>query len=182
MLYVIEPYAIDKNLGRAYNDHIRHYDAEDWICIKDIDVTFLTPDAISHIHEYTQRHPEAGLFTCFTNRIANPEQLLHRRMSNVDSMKYHIRIAKIQQHQHLYDVTKLTRPVSGFLMVIKKETWDQVKFTEDMLCLGVDNDYHRRLAAAGKQVLRMNGIYVWHTYRILTGRRDKSHLTAPTVI
>lgn len=175
MLYVIEPYSLNKNLGEAYNDHIRHYSADDWLCIKDVDTTFLTPDAVRHIHEYTQLYPDTGLFTCFTNRVANREQLLGGLISNVEGMKTHLRIA-INQKRYLYEYKELVKPISGFLMVVKKSTWDEIKFSEDMMCLGVDNDYHNRLVSAGKSVRRMNGIYVWHTYRLLVGKSNKSHL------
>lgn len=171
-MYIVEPYAKDKNLGRAYNETIRKLDG--WILIKDYDVLILLPETIRQIEHYTTLFPETGLFTCYTNRIANSEQLLNGVDSN-DSIRHHINLAK-QQQSKLYTVTELVKPISGMLMVIHKNTWNEIKFSEEMLCLGVDNDYHNRLKEAGKSVLRMNGIYVWHTYRLDKGVKDKAHL------
>lgn len=176
MIYTIEPFSLAKNLGQAYNDQIRHYSAEDWLIIKDIDTLFLLPDTVRHIHHYTEMFPSTGLFTCFTNRVGNKQQLLFNQFNNNADMRHHLAKAK-NQTASLYRVTPMTKPISGFLMVIKKATWDVVQFSEDMQCLGVDNDYHNRLRHAGKSIYRMNGVYVWHTYRLLNGRRDKSHLT-----
>ena len=174
-IHTLAPFSLSKNLGAAYNDAIRRFDADDWLIVKDTDVLFLTPDTARHIHEYTQRYPDAGLLTCYTNRVANREQLLGGRFLNIDNMRYHLSMAKIQE-RNLYQVKVLERPISGFVMVIKKATWDLVQFSENMKCLGVDNDYDERLRAAGFSILLMQGVYVWHTYRFLNGRRDVKHL------
>lgn len=174
MISVISPYSIDKNLGKAYNEQIRQCNYDDWIIIKDYDVLFLLPETIRHIHEYTRLYPDTGLFTCYTNRIANRNQLLDGRVSDNDSIRYHIALAK-QQQGELYKITELNTPVSGMLMVIKK-TCDQIKFSEDGLCLGVDEDYCKRLLERGKSIVRMEGIYVFHTYRLDKGIKNKDHL------
>ncbi len=174
MLHILEPYRQDKNLGRAYNDAIRYYEEEDWICLKDYDTLFLLPDTIRQIDQYTHLYPGAGILTCYTNRIANSEQLTGLSCIENDSIRNHIKRAKSQEME-LFNVTELTKPISGFLMVIKKKTWHSVKFDEG--CLGVDNQYHKKIVAAGLKVLRMNGIYVWHTYRLIGGIKDKTHLT-----
>ena len=173
MLHIIEPYREDKNLGLAYNEAMSRFDEDDWICLKDYDTLFLLPSTIKHIHEYTNHNPNAGILTCYTNRIANSEQLLKEKCDSNDSIRYHINIAQ-KRERLLYSTTKLKNPISGFLMVIKKSTWDRIKFDDG--CLGVDNKYHLKIVAAGMDVLRMNGIYVWHTYRLINGIRDKKHL------
>jgi GT2 family glycosyltransferase len=152
---------------------MKYYNADDWVCLKDHDTLFLLPDTIRHISRYTELYPNAGILTCYTNRLANGEQLLGLRCDEIDAIKYHIRLAK-QREQALYDTTLLLKPISGFLMVIRKSIWDRVKFDDG--CLGVDNKYHLKIVAAGLYVLRMNGIYVWHTYRLLNGVKNKSHL------
>ena len=173
MLHIVEPYDNEKNLGRAYNEAMRYYPEMDWVCLKDHDTLFLLPDTIRHISRYTELNPDAGILTCYTNRLANGEQLLGYRCDENDMIRHHIKMAKTRE-QALYDTTLLLKPISGFLMVIRKSTWDRVKFDEG--CLGVDNKYHLKIVAAGLDVLRMNGIYVWHTYRLINGVRDKKHL------
>src|SRR5678810_234061 len=76
MLHIIEPYDNEKNLGRAYNEAMKYYNADDWVCLKDHDTLFLLPDTIRHISRYTELFPNAGILTCYTNRLANREQLL----------------------------------------------------------------------------------------------------------
>ena len=173
MLHIVSPYDNEKNLGRAYNEAMKYYNADDWVCLKDHDTLFLLPDTIRHISHYTELFPNAGILTCYTNRLANGEQLLGLRVSENDSIRSHIEIARLRERS-LYDTTLLLKPISGFLMVIRKSTWDRVKFDDG--CLGVDNKYHLKIVAAGLDVLRMNGIYVWHTYRLINGVRDKKHL------
>ena len=173
MLHIISPYDNEKNLGRAYNEAMKYYNADDWVCLKDHDTLFLLPDTIRHISRYTELNPDAGILTCYTNRLANGEQLLTMMCDNNDSIRTHIKLATGQE-RHLYNTTLLLKPISGFLMVIRKSTWDRVKFDDG--CLGVDNKYHLKIVAAGMDVLRMNGIYVWHTYRMATNIRDKKHL------
>ncbi len=174
-VHTLTPFSLFKNLGRAYNEAMRMLAPDDWAILKDQDVLLLTPDTIRHIHEYTQRFPEAGLMTCWTNRISNVEQLYRGKISHDPNIRTHLVIAK-HQEEKLYQVTELVKPISGFIMVLKKSTWDRIKFTENLKCLGVDNDYHKRIRAIGMPVLRMDGIYVFHTYRMLTRTRDKTHL------
>ena len=173
MLHIVEPYDNERNLGAAYNKTMSYFGQDDWVCLKDHDTLFLLPDTIRDIGRYCEYNPDAGVLTCFTNRIANNEQLLGYRNDENDMIRHHIDIARRRQ-QGLYTTSILTKPISGFLMVIRKSTWDRVKFDDG--CLGVDNKYHLKIVAAGMDVLRMNGIYVWHTYRLINGVRDKKHL------
>jgi GT2 family glycosyltransferase len=175
MIHIVKPYDLDKNLGKAYNESMKYYNDEDWIVLMDYDTLFLTPTTVKHIARYIELYPETGLFTCFTNRIANREQMLKRKCDERDSIKIHIDIAKSLE-KNLYKATRLTKLISGFLMVIKKSTWNKFKFREDMMCLGVDHDYHEQLNEAGMKVLRMDGLYVFHIYRMAYGIKDKDHL------
>lgn len=175
MLAGIFPYAADKNLGRAYNEQISRYHDDDWLMITDYDVLILLHDTIVHIGEYTLRFPETGVFTCFTNRLANKTQLLNARVNEDDRIKNHIQLAALQK-KHLYQVTELTGAISGMLMVIKKSTWNEIKFPDNGLCLGVDNIYCNSIMESGRKVLRMDGVYVWHTYRLIDGIKSRKHL------
>ena len=98
-------------------------------------------------------------------------------------MNHHLNIASIICEQ-LYKVTALRGFVSGFCMVIPRSVWVNHKFAEQQVysdrgptnMLGVDNDFTNRIRAAGIPVLRMDGLYIWHTYRLLQGDNDKTHL------
>jgi GT2 family glycosyltransferase len=176
-VHILKPYSIEKNLGRAYNESVSLIPDGDWACLMDYDTMFLTPDCGKILHDYAIAFPVAGLFTCLTNRIhpLAKDQLYLGDVNEDTDIRAHIKIAE-KVKQDLYDTTTLNIPISGFLMMIKKETWKDVKFTEDKKCLGVDNDYCYRLMDNGRSIVRMDGLYVFHTYRLQNGIGNKEHL------
>lgn len=175
-VHVLIPYSLDKNLGKAYNESMRLIPDGDAACFIDWDVQFLTHDAIRIIHQYFAEHPDC-LLTCFTNRVSkySIKQLLRGQISEDTDMRSHYALAEAQKAQ-LYCTTRILRDISGMLMVIPKSLWIQHPFPENGQCLGVDTMYGRQLLAAGKKILRMDGLYVFHGYRLMTGVKDKRHL------
>lgn len=176
MIHVKIPFDLDKNLGRAYNVAFEDLEERDWVCLIDHDVMLLTPDAIRIMYEYTKNFPETGIFTCYTNRI-HPlavDQLLDGKVSENTCMKYHVERAYNQKRFGI-TVTEIKHVISGFLMLVSKKTWHQIKFPETMKCLGVDNFYSQAIMEAGKKIYRMDSLYVWHSYR-LNDIKDKTHL------
>lgn len=176
MIHVKIPFDLDKNLGRAYNVAFEDLEERDWVCLIDHDVMLLTPDAIRIMYEYTKNFPEAGIFTCYTNRLhpMAPDQLLDGKVSENTCIKYHMERAYNQKRFGI-TVSEIKHVISGFLMLISKKTWHQIKFPETMKCLGVDNFYSQAIMEAGKKIYRMESLYVWHSYR-LNDIKDKTHL------
>ena len=196
MILDIIPYSTDKNLGKSYNDAFRNTSDEvTHICFRDGDTCWLTSDYGVHLAEYVRLHPNA-VFTCWTNRINEKAEqqskaifdkfdfkggLINARES--DSFKSHLVCAE-NYKKYLYQTTSLHGFVSGFCMVIPRSVWVNHKFAEKQVysdrgptnMLGVDNDFTNRVRSAGVQVLRMDGIYMFHIYRMLQGDHDKSHL------
>lgn len=169
----ISPYRADKNLGKAYNDAIKPLDG--WICITDYDVLFLLPETCRMIEEYTKKYPDTGIFTCFTNRIHPLAKMqLNGDVSEDFDVRNHIDIAKKFKENSL-KVTEITTVISGFLMVIHKNTWKEIRFSEDGKCLGVDNDFSARVLKSGRKIYRMDSVYVFHIYRS-SNIKDKQHL------
>lgn len=182
MILTCTPYRQDRNLGLAYNQAFGLIQDEDWLIITDYDVLLLLPDQISHIHEYINRYPEAGMFVCWGNRTYHSNAQLYggpvptpEQVNKDDYIIRNIEIAK-KCYANLYKVTEVKQNISGFLMAIPKRTWNEIKFTEDLKCLGVDTLFSQRMLNAGKKILRMDGIFVFHTYRIEKNIRDKTHL------
>lgn len=177
MIRIVKPYSVVKNLGQAYNQAMHEIPDNSWACLCDLDTAFLTPDAGQILWAYTERFPNTGIFTCFTNRLHTLafKQLLNGVCSENTNMKDHIRIAE-DQKKNLYQVTEIKHEISGFLMMVKKETWNKIKFPEIGKCLGVDNIFSTRILEAGKNILRMDGLYVWHSYRLANGVLNKDHL------
>lgn len=170
------PYSTEKDLGKAYNDYMRLIPDGDAACVRDGDTLFLTPDWGTIIQNYADKHPDAVL-VCYTNRIhpLAKEQLLY----GIVSQEYDIEW-KISLSNHLsdraYNTTPCTGPLSGFLMVIPKSVWQKVPFREGVGLLGVDTFFYKDLRAAGVPILRMDGLYIWHTYRLDKDIKDTTHL------
>lgn len=193
MILDITPYSTKKNLGKAYNEVMSLAPDNSHVCLRDGDTCWLTPDYGVHIAEYVRLYPNAVL-TCWTNRIHEKaeQQAIHEvtayvgewlsiGVRNCTDMGSQIEVAKNYQ-KHLYQVTPLHGFVSGFCMIVPKSVWLDHKFAEKQVyedrgphnLLGVDNDFTNRVRAAGIPVLRMDGIYIWHTYRLLDN--SKKHL------
>lgn len=178
MVHCITPYREDKNLGLAYNNAMQQIPDADWACITDWDVNFLLPETIAHLNEYSRLFPDTGMFTCYASRTHHINagiQMFGNTASEDRDYLHHIEIAKTQTGQ-LYTVTEINRFISGFLMMISKETWNKYKFVDNMKCLDVDNIYSNKILQADLPIRRMNGVYVWHTYRLGKDIKDVKHL------
>ncbi len=177
MILTASPYRKDKNLGKAYNNFFKLLGPDDWGCLVDGDVCFVTPSWGSIIEGYVERYSSAGLFTCWTNRVHASQriQLLGGKQSDNWDIISHREKALTLENQ-LWRVTELHSVISGMVMVISKRVWEEVGgFTERRRCLGVDNDFSMRLFNSGYKILRMDGLYVFHLYRP-KNVLDKSHL------
>ncbi|HTD94611.1 MAG TPA: hypothetical protein VK644_12385 [Chitinophagaceae bacterium] len=176
-VHISIPYRTDKNLGKAYNEAMARIPDGDAACFIDYDVQLLTPDAGAIIQKYAEIYPDA-LLTCYTNRISplSARQLLLGIVSEDPDIRNHIRLAECQRNLNAYNVTPIIRDISGFLMVIPKSLWQEHPFDDNGACLGVDTYYGRKIRAAGKQILRMDALYVFHAYRLLQGIGNKTHL------
>lgn len=176
-VHILKPYRNDRNLGLAYNEAMAMLPADDWACLCDLDTCFLTPDAGSILHHYAVLNPDAGILTCFTNRISplSKGQLLDSTISENTDMKHHAQIAEFQK-KFLFETAEINRDISGFLMVVSKKTWQQIPFPETGKTLGIDTAFGRSIRSAGLKIQLMMGLYIWHSYRLLNGITDKKHL------
>lgn len=171
------PYILDKNFGGAYNNEfMRHTSDDDFVCARDGDTMFLTSDWGEIIFNYAYQNPSAVMI-CYTNRIHRlaTDQLLFGKPIDNPDINYHIALAK-KQKEKLYQVSPTTSALSGFLVLIPKKIWNIVKFREGCNLLGVDTGFFKDVRAAGFDVLRMDGLYVFHTYRIDKDIKDDTHL------
>lgn len=194
MIFDCIPYSTEKNLGKAYNKFMSLLPEDSHACLRDGDSCWLTPDYGMHLAEYVRLYPTA-ILTCWTNRINElaeqqyqgvcltppfgSSQPVSMKLRDVNNMADHLRAAEYQL-KDLYHVTSLHGFVSGFCMIIPKSVWNIHKFAEQQVyedrgpnnLLGVDNDFTNRVRAAGVPVLRMDGIYLFHIYRMLTNSKD----------
>jgi GT2 family glycosyltransferase len=59
-------------------------------------------------------------------------------------------------------------------MLISKQTWNEIKFNEELQVLHVDRDYAGRILAAGKPIRVMDDVLIYHSYRVWG--RNTNHL------
>jgi GT2 family glycosyltransferase len=178
-VYYFTPYALDKNLGAAYNHYMNLLPKNnDWACFTDGDTMFLTFDWGHLIQKAIDEHPDTGMFTCYTNRVNNPNQCYRKQFSENRSIVAHRNIAKVCRETCKNRVKTLDRAISGMMMIIQKKTWREFPFADGII--GVDTDISKRLLAAGKRILLIESIYLLHYYRLAEGGKYKEHLL-PTV-
>lgn len=171
------PYSVEKDLGKAYNEYMSLIGEDDWACIRDGDTMFLTPDFGDIVFNYAYQNPGCVL-TCYTNRI-HPfakEQLVENTDINSPNILHQISIAEYNLKTYNDFAYKCFGPLSGFLMLIPKSVWNKVKFKEGVGLLGVDTQFYKDLRAANIPILRMDGLYIWHTYRLGKNIKDTTHL------
>lgn len=174
-VYIRTPFSIEKNLGAVYNKEMSMIPDGDAACFIDGDLMFLTHDYGNILHEYANLYPNSVLI-CRMNRInAKATGQIDLHAPQTSDIADHIRHAESKSKSR--EVTRVVMPpVSGALMVIPKTVWDKVKFSEvqpyedrgPYNLLGVDNDWTNRVRAAGIDILTMEGLYCWHTYRLLS--------------
>jgi len=158
------PYLPDQQLGTAYNKAMEV--AEDWVLFLDHDIYLLNPhwyDICSAAIEKVGH--EAGLISCYTNRIGCAYQLAGNK--HTDNIKDHTGIAQRMYRKNkgqLLDVTSHEKSPSGFFILTHKKAWEEaggfpLKF------LGADTQYWAGVRAAGYKVYLLSDLYVYHGYQ-----------------
>ncbi len=174
-IYFFTPFALDMNLGAAYNHYMTLLpNDDDWACFLDGDTMFLTPDWGKLIEETVSLFPDTGMFTCYTNRVNNHQQLFNGKISETRDIISHRNIAKVCRELHRKKTKLLTRTISGLMMIIQKKTWKEFPFRDGLL--GVDTDISQRLLHAGKEIRLIESVYLLHYYRLTEGKSYKKHL------
>lgn len=175
VVHHVIPFSGVKDLGYAYNQSISLIPDGDHVCLRDYDTLFLSPNTPNIIQKYVDEYPNAVL-TCYTNRVSelSKKQLWRNQVSHNTDILHHIDIAESIETN--MTVSPINSFISGCLMVLSKETWKKHPFAETGKCLGVDTEWSNRILARGVQILRMNAIYIFHTYRLKKGVADKTHL------
>jgi len=176
MIYTFIPYSDEKNLGDAYNAFLGLLGERDWAVLLDHDAMFTTYDWFRRIKRLVEAYPLAT-FVGVTNRIG----CRYQRCSAAplgDDIRQHREFGESLPWDSLIDVSEESRElVGGVCVVISKATWRAVGGFRQNGILGVDNDLHRRIKAAGRALLVAEGLYLYHWYR--GGSGDRHHLEKP---
>jgi hypothetical protein len=164
-VYYFTPSSMEKNLGEAYNRYMSLIPRdEDYGCLMDGDTMINDPEWDIFIREVLKQNPDGGMFTCMTNRIGNPPQLIDGEKNADDSIINLTKIAHERKVKFGHSVKKSKGPISGLMMIVKKSIWKEFKFKETGI-LGVDSDFSKRLIKK-YPIYIMEGLYVIHYYRM----------------
>lgn len=163
-VHYLTPYATDKNYGRELNERIAEL-PDGWICLRDSDFCFLTPEygrQIAKVAETT----DFALIGCMTNRLGRPIQRHTLEMCNEWDVRVHYKRAMERQRDNWGVVEDITAKkwVAGMFMLFHKSTWEQVKFKEN--CLTWDDQFSEDVRGIGGKLGLMTGLYGFHLYRI----------------
>lgn len=156
------PFALDRNLGRAYNEAMALVPDGGWAVLLDHDMMFTTREWYRQIAEAIVLLPHAGAFTAVTNRIAAPWQQVGDR-TNHDIAQHRRFGAERLKVRTLLDITN-TKGYGGVVTVLSKAAWQRVGgFVDGLLC--VDHQMHFALRSAGYRNYLIEGLYVYHWRR-----------------
>lgn len=163
-IHYLTPYAVDKNIGRAYNEAVEPIPAGDWVCVRDGDTIFLTPDWGRQIADIVARHGNTySLIGCVTNRLRSTDQLYGNAFSDNHDMVNHGRIAHELRDTKYSDVRPYRQPVAGLFLLFPRSLWDIVKFKEKSITF--DRQFGRDVMARGGRIGIAEGLYLYHWYR-----------------
>lgn len=172
-VHIVHPFSLEKTYGVELNKFMSLIPDQDYAAIVDWDSMFLDHKQIPLLYDYIEKYPDTGLFLARSNRSGSPIQRYNGMISNQMSMSYWHRIAmNIKPKLSVTDV--LDNKISGFLMLISKQTWNEIKFNEELQVLHVDRDYAGRILAAGKPIRVMDDVLIYHSYRVWG--RNTNHL------
>lgn len=182
MIHRIQPFSESKNLGKAYNDHIRIIPEGSWICIQDYDTYFFPPgnkepSFYSNMLEYIKLYPNQGIFTCYTNRTLCKEQQYRGQIYDNPDIK-HWRNISTEVHKRPTSLKDINKEISGFCMLFNKDVWEKAGgFMErEKRCLGIDNNFCWSVLEKGFKIGLMENVFCFHYYRLVEGIKYKEHL------
>ena len=177
-IWYSNPYNTDKNIGKGLNEFCALVPDNDWICLQDGDMMYLTPDWGVQIKEAVQRYGDAfGLIGCMTNRLSRPIQRVGEFDDNHDIL-YHYEIAKEllkESYGVVEDVTD-KKYIAGLFMLFPKSLWNEIKFAENSPAF--DDLFSKAVFKKGHKLGLMKGLYVYHFYRGWSNNptKDRKHL------
>lgn len=175
MTHYVTSWSSDKNYGGAINSAIEQLNCadDDWLCLRDGDSCFLTPDWGNHIQAIIDNADDYDLIGCVTNRLREPHQLVKGLFDEMDLKRHHA-AAEYCKAQFKYGVFTFKHDVAGFFMLFRYSAWQTNKFKEN-------TPIFDRLFTRGITKGRVGiapGLYVLHLYRLWSNnpKNDSKHL------
>lgn len=167
-LHPMMPFALDRNLGAAYNRALAMIPDGDWAILLDHDMMLTTREWYRQFDEAARFAPHAGAIVAVTNRIDAVWQRAGESDPNNHDIGYHTAIGRERlKRRTLLDISQ-TKGFGGVCFAVSKAAWRAAGgFADGLLC--VDHSLHFRVRAAGRRVYLHEGIYVYHRRRAFVG-------------
>jgi len=146
----------------AWLNKIMESSPSEWVMFHDHDV-ILFPGWFEIAIKNIETYKDAGLFTCLTNRIGNPEQKINIDQNNHDIL-FHYKKSEELINKDFY-TKEADRLISGLVMLTSKTAWKECGGFRERGIIGVDNDYHSKINKTGYKTYIMMNFYVYHRYR-----------------
>lgn len=180
MIYKFQPFSISKDVGLEYNAHCELVPfIGDWILILDYDAMILSPKSYEIMEKAIAKYPDTQIFGAMTNRVGlSFQRMIKKEPDPSDSIKRHIRIAEVLAHKFRNGESFQVNQVAGFFMLFRKSYWMENNFQEKVMDKRgnlFDYTFSRPAGRAGA-IRIINGVYVFHQYRLMKEWKDKSHL------
>lgn len=177
-IFYISPYDRNSppNIGGAINKMIRKTlsSPDDWFVLQDYDCMFLLPDSKSQLEQILWR-TKYDILGPRMNRLGNDYQLSPGMFDETDIRK-HIALATYLSDEYWLKVKKFSGgPLAAACLCFKRSTWERLGgFDEHSLAF--DTLFCHRAELAGMKLGIMEGIYIWHTYRLSKAVNNIDHL------
>lgn len=152
------------DIGKGINDFVALLPEDSWVCIRDSDTLFMTPQQQAQIQDIVDHNPPFDLIGCRTNRLRSPFQAIEGAFDQ-DSLFFHLELAKKLESEYYGVIDELPSPnvVAGMFMLFRKELWLEFPFPERTIQF--DMVYSNQLREAGKSLGIAQGLYLLHLYR-----------------
>ena len=174
-MHICHPFSLEKIYGKEINDTIALLPSNSWVCLADWDAMFLSHTQIPMLYDYIDKYPDTGMFLAMSNRSGSHIQRWNGQISPQTQInQWHRTAMNIKPTLDVIEVRD--NKISGFLMMVSKKVWEDVKFNESLGVLGVDRDYAQRLLVMGYSIKVMKDVLIYHSYRTWNGNKNTDHL------
>lgn len=164
-VYYSTPYR-QGDIGGGINDFISLLPGDAWVCIRDADTMFLTPNAQRQISEIASSRPKFDIIGCLTNRLRSTSQTYNRsEMFSCPDIGTHQRVAAELERDNWGVISPLPNGevVAGMFMLFRVSLWKQIKFQRETIYF--DKRFSETVLVNGGKLGVAQGIYLFHMYR-----------------
>jgi hypothetical protein len=152
------------DIGGGINEFVDALPSDSWVCIRDGDTLFLTPNWGYQVEQVIARYGrQFAVIGAMCNRLKSPFQLHEGRFSDEADIGKHRDIALERWQRYGAHVREVPGPLAGMCMIFNKRTWQQTPFVGRSIYF--DKVFCGDVKRAGGRLGVAQGIYLFHLYR-----------------